>query len=53
VWKGADRVFQAVQDRSFSPTVVPDRNPAAMPPDTIVPDIHTPYGFYERNYLNA
>jgi hypothetical protein len=49
----AERVFKPVEDRSLSPILVPARNPATMRSDTVVPDIHTPYDFYERIYLDA
>jgi hypothetical protein len=49
----ADRPFKPVEDRGLSPAAVPGRNGITMRPDAVVPDIHTPYDFYERNYLDA
>jgi len=37
----------------FSPNTIPAENPAAMRSRNVVPDIHTPYDFYERIYLDA
>jgi hypothetical protein len=43
-----DPAFNHVENHPFSPTVVPVRNRATMRFGTVVPDIHTPYDFYER-----
>jgi hypothetical protein len=53
VWNCDESVFNGVENHAFSPTAVPVRNRATMRLGTVVPDIHTPYDFYERNYLNA
>jgi len=53
VWKCDDPAFNRVENRSFSPPGFPVRNRATMRFRTVVPVIHTPYDFYERNYLNA
>jgi hypothetical protein len=37
----------------FSPNSIPAANRAAMRSRNVVPDIHTPYDFYERIYLDA
>jgi hypothetical protein len=43
----------AVEDCGFSPAAVPSGTGATIGFGTVVPDIHTPYDFYERIYLNA
>jgi hypothetical protein len=48
-----DPAFKRVESRLFSPTAVHVRNLATMRFDTVVPDVHTPYDFYERIYLDA
>jgi hypothetical protein len=53
VWSCDDSAFNHVENRSFSPAAVPVRNRAAMRFGIVVPDIHTPYDFYERIYLDA
>ena len=37
----------------FSPNTVPAANRTGMRSRYVVPDIHTPYDFYERIYLDA
>jgi hypothetical protein len=44
---------EPVEECVFSPATVPRENRATELSDTVVPDIHTPYDFYERIYLNA
>jgi hypothetical protein len=53
VWNCDDPTFDRVENHAFSPTGFPVRNRAAMRFGVVVPDIHTPYDFYERIYLDA
>jgi hypothetical protein len=53
MWTDQTPRAEAVENGSSSPAFVPRGTGATIPVYAVVPDIHTPYDFYERNYLNA